>query len=119
MVSNFRIDDTCFCSCYCSGQVTTKTKKECSLVSALTGTITDSSDTWLVDSGASRHMTGYRDSLRDLTEKDSALQVELGDNAKYAVKGVGTTSFQLEAGNSLHMNDVLFVPGLRKNLLSI
>jgi hypothetical protein len=30
-----------------------------------------------------------------------------------------TTSFQLEFGNSLHMNDVLFVPGLRKNLLSI
>jgi hypothetical protein len=45
--------------------------------------------------------------------------VKLGDNAKYEVKGVGTTSFQLEYGNSLHMNDVLFVPGLIKNLLSI
>jgi hypothetical protein len=45
--------------------------------------------------------------------------VELEDNAEYAVKGVGTTSFQLESRNSLHMNDVLFVPGLRKNLLSI
>jgi hypothetical protein len=94
-----------------------KTKKECSLVSALTGTITDSSDSWLVDSGASRHMTGYRNSLKSLTEKNSSLQVELGDNARYAVKGVGTTSFQLESGNSLNMNDVLFVPGLRKNLL--
>jgi hypothetical protein len=45
--------------------------------------------------------------------------VELGDNANYVVKEVGTTSFQLEYGNSLHMNDLLFVPGLRKNLLSI
>jgi hypothetical protein len=45
--------------------------------------------------------------------------VELGDNAKYAVKGVGTTSFQIEYGNSLHMKDVLFVSGLRKNLISI
>jgi hypothetical protein len=45
--------------------------------------------------------------------------VELGDNAKYVVKGVGTTSFQLQYGNSLHMNYVLFVPGLRKNPLSI
>jgi hypothetical protein len=38
--------------------------------------------------------------------------VELGNNAKYAVKGVGTTSFQLESGDSLHMRDVLFVPGV-------
>ena len=44
--------------------------------------------------------------------------MELGDNAKYAVKGIGTTSFQLESGDSLHMRDVLFVPEL-KNLLSI
>jgi hypothetical protein len=51
--------------------------------------------------------------------KNSSLQVEFGDNAKYAVKGVGSTSFQLEFGNSLHMKDVLFVPVLRKNLLSI
>jgi hypothetical protein len=35
-----------------------KTKKECSLVSGLTGTITNSNDTWLIDSGASRNMTG-------------------------------------------------------------
>ena len=30
------------------------------LLSALSGTIQTSSDTWLIDSGASRHMTGYR-----------------------------------------------------------
>jgi hypothetical protein len=64
-------------------------------------------------------MTSYRDSLKILTENNSSLQVELGDNAKYEIKGVGTTSFQLESGNSLHMKDVLFVPRLRKNLLSI
>jgi hypothetical protein len=77
------------------------------------------SDAWLVDSGASRHITGYQDSLRYLTEKDSTLHVELGNNAKYAVKGVGTTLFQVDFGDSLHMRDVLFVPGLWKNLLSI
>jgi hypothetical protein len=51
------------------------------------------SDTWLVDIGASRHMIGYRDSPRYLTEKDSTLEVEPRENAKYAVKGIGTTSF--------------------------
>ena len=46
-----------------------------------------------------------------MTEKDSTLQVELDDNAKYVVKGVGTTSFHLESGDSLHMRDVLYVLG--------
>ena len=43
-------------------------------------------ETWLVDSGASRHMTGSQKSLVGLTKENSRLQVELGDNTKYAVK---------------------------------
>jgi hypothetical protein len=35
-------------------------------------------------------MTGYRKALTDLTEKELSIQVELGDNAKYTVKGVGS-----------------------------
>jgi hypothetical protein len=45
--------------------------------------------------------------------------VELGNDAKYAVKGVGTISFQLESGSSLEVKDVLYVPGLMKNLVSV
>jgi hypothetical protein len=33
------------------------------LISTLTGTITHGSDTWLIDSGASKHMTCYKDSF--------------------------------------------------------
>ena len=36
---------------------------EYSLISALTGTVTHGNDTWLVDSGASKHTTGYKDSV--------------------------------------------------------
>ena len=35
------------------------------------------------------------------------------------MKGVGSTSFQLDLGDILHMSDILFVPGLEENLLSI
>jgi hypothetical protein len=51
--------------------------------------------------------------------EDSGLQVELGDNAMYAIKGVGTASFQLESGKPIGMGDMLYVPRLKKNLLSI
>jgi hypothetical protein len=87
-------------------------------VFALSGTVS-SSGTWLVDSGASRHMTRSHESLTSLSKEDSGLQVELGDNAKFAVKGVGAAAFQLESRKPLKMSDVLYVSGLKKNLLSI
>jgi hypothetical protein len=74
---------------------------------------------WYVDSGASQHMTSARQLFSSLKKQDSRVQVELGDDAKYPVAGVGTIPFQLESGNSLDFDDVLFVPGLRKNLLSV
>ena len=33
------------------------------LISALTGNITHGSDDWLIDSGASKHMTGFKESF--------------------------------------------------------
>ena len=35
------------------------------------------------------------------------------------MKGTGSTSFQLDSGNSLKMSDILFVPSLTRNLVSI
>eukprot|EP01018_Ginkgo_biloba_P038969 Gb_38766 [translate_table: standard] len=37
----------------------------------------------------------------------------------HAVRGVGRVRFQLEFGNPLEMDEVLFVPGLKLNLLSV
>jgi hypothetical protein len=48
--------------------------------------------------------------FNSLTEKDSGIHVELGDDAKYAVKGEGTILFQLESSGSLEAQDVLYVP---------
>jgi hypothetical protein len=99
-------------------EVANRLQREFLLVSTLSDTVSGSG-TWLVDSGSSRHMTGSRESLTSLSEEDSRLQVELGDNAKFAVKGVGAASFQLQSEKPLKMSDVLYVSGLKKNLLSI
>ena len=50
------------------------------LISALTGTITHGNDTWIVDSGVFTQMTGYKDSLTYLVEKESHQKVKLGDD---------------------------------------
>ena len=91
---------------------------EYSLISALTGTVTHGNDTWLVDSGAYKHMTGFQEYLTTLLAKESSQKVQLGDDYQYPIKGVGEASYKLESGELLKMKDVLYVPGLKKNLLS-
>ena len=45
---------------------------------------------WYVESGAYRHMTSAHELFSILTKQDLGFRVELGDDAKYLVGGVGT-----------------------------
>ena len=45
--------------------------------------------------------------------------IELSDHAKYHVIGVGIVKFHRESGKPLLVEDVLYVPGMTKNLISI
>ena len=89
------------------------------LISALTETVTHASNDWLIDSGASKHMTGFKESFVKLFEHESPHKMKLGDDYQYAIKGSGESSYKIDFRNSMKMKDVLFVPGLNKNLLSI
>jgi hypothetical protein len=89
------------------------------LISALLGSVTPGDDTWLIDSGASKHMMGQRNILSCISEKNFSQKVTLGDDYQYPIKGVGESNHKLNSGNSLKMKDVLYVLGLKKNLLSI
>ena len=62
-------------------------------------------------------MSGYKGALSNLKEKQFACKLELGDNSTYLIQGVGSTSFQLSLGDTLHVEDILYVLGLKKNLL--
>ena len=64
-------------------------------------------------------MTCYKDSLSCLVQKDSPHKVMLGDDSQYPIKGMGEASCKLDSGKSMKMKDVLHVPGLKKNILSI
>ena len=65
-------------------------------ISALSGSITNSANSWLVDSGASRHMTGFREALTSYRKKKFANQVELGYDTTYKIEEVGSASLQLD-----------------------
>jgi hypothetical protein len=89
------------------------------LISTLSGSVTLGEDTWLIDSGASKHVTGQRDILSCISENNFSQKVTLGDDYQYPIKGVGESNHKLNSGNSLKIKDILYVPGLTKNLLSI
>jgi hypothetical protein len=60
--------------------------KEYYLISALSDTITKSEEIWLIDSGASRHMTGFKQNLANYQDKKYKAKVELGDDGTYDIK---------------------------------
>eukprot|EP00253_Pinus_taeda_P023089 PITA_23089 len=74
---------------------------------------------WFLDSGASFHMTGDKIFFSTLEEKDLQILIGMGNDEKYSVSGVGTVIFQREHGARLTLNDVKYVPGLKRNLVSI
>ena len=64
-------------------------------------------------------MTGQKKTLSKLEERSCPHKVSLGDDYQYPIKRVGEASYKLDSGNPFKMKDVLYVPGLKKNLLSI
>ena len=80
------------------------------LISALIRSISPRNDTRLVDSGSSKHMTGYKESLSCLEQKESPHKVMLRDDSQYPIRGIGEASYKLDYGKPMKKKDVLYVP---------
>lgn len=72
------------------------------------------SNTWIIDSGATNHMTGNRDALR-YVRKISEVMIGLpdGDQVSACMEG------NVELDNCLTLKNVLYVPNLKCDLLSL
>ncbi|KAK9055823.1 hypothetical protein SSX86_026908 [Deinandra increscens subsp. villosa] len=80
---------------------------------------TGSSDTsdadWYVDSGASDHMSGVKHSLFNLKTIPGNSRVTFGNGKSLPVSHKGDTLLH----NNIKLNDILVVPNIHKNLLSV
>jgi hypothetical protein len=90
---------------------------EFSLIACLSSSV--SLVVWYVDSGASSHMTGMQEYFSSLQEEEMDLMIKMGNNAKCRATGHGAMTFQREYGKPLMVRDVLYVSGMKKNLISI
>lgn len=86
--------------------------------SALLSHVSTNPNTWVIDSGASRHITGFKEHLDSLIVNSNE-EVTIGDDSSYPVKGIGTCTINLNSGISLQLTNVLYVPGIKRNLVSI
>ena len=84
------------------------------LFSALSSSITLGEDTWIIDSGDSKHMTWKKQNLSRLEEKKYPQKVSLGDDCQYPIKGIAESSYKLDSRTSMKMKEVLCVSGLKK-----
>lgn len=73
-------------------------------------------DSWIIDSGASRHMTSNRGLYKALTSR--VVPITIANGAEIMAEGIGTVVIDTPRGPTA-MEDVLYVPAISANLLSI
>nr|KAJ0209889.1 hypothetical protein LSAT_V11C400174360 [Lactuca sativa] len=71
-------------------------------------------DTWYIDSGCSKHMTGNRNYLRDFNPIQINQDVTFGNNMKAKIKGYGNIT-----NRNFSITKVAFVDDLKHNLISV
>ncbi|XP_071912216.1 uncharacterized protein [Coffea arabica] len=75
---------------------------------------------WVVDSGTTRHICANREAFSSYTPiGDDEEVVYLGDSRTTNVLGKGKVFLKLTSGKTLALNDVLHVPNIRANLVSV
>ena len=73
---------------------------------------------WYLDTGATNHMTGRRNFFCDLDESACGF-VKFGDNSRIQIKGRGNIKITQKDGDILRLLNVLYVPDLAANILSL
>lgn len=68
----------------------------------------------MVDSGATRHICGNRNTFTSYTPiRDEEEHVFMGDSRRTSAAGKGKVLLKLTFGKTLSLNDVLHVPDIR------
>ncbi|XP_071916128.1 uncharacterized protein [Coffea arabica] len=72
---------------------------------------------WWIDTGATRHVCTNKD-LFTTFEKVEGEKMFMGNSASSAIEGQGKVLLKMTSSKTLTLNDVLYVPEIRKNLVS-
>ena len=73
----------------------------------------------MIDFGATRHICADRGAFSSYSSVDDGEQVFMGDSRSSPVVGEGNVLLKLTSGKILSLTDVLHVPQIRWNLISV
>jgi hypothetical protein len=90
-----------------------------SLIACLSSSGTKATGLWYIDSGVSYHLKGFREYFSNFIEDDMDFDIEMGNNSKCTSVGQGIVTFQRESGKTFSFTNVFFIPGMKKNLISV
>ena len=76
-------------------------------------------DVCYVDSSASNHMTSRGEWFRDMRKPEVLGFVQTGDDTAHPIAHVGDVPLNTQDGKSKYLADVLHVPNITKNLVSV
>ncbi|MCO5592912.1 hypothetical protein L7F22_046916 [Adiantum nelumboides] len=77
------------------------------------------SSTWILDTGATYHLTSQLEWLSHYHPLSQPFDVRFGNNGIKHALGVGTAHIQLSDGKVVAINHVYYVPRIAKNLISV
>ncbi len=72
-----------------------------------------------MDFGASNHMTSHGEWFRDTKDLKTPGFVETSDDITHPITQIGKVSMSMQDGQTKYLKDVLHVPTITKNLVSI
>ena len=72
---------------------------------------------WWIDTGATRHVCSSKEMFTSFEPLDGE-KVFMGNSASSTIEGHGKVLLKMTSGKQLTLNNVLYVPEIRKNLVS-
>lgn len=86
------------------------------MVKTASTAVGDDADSWIIDSGASMHITPRKDLLVNIVPATGSML--FGDGVKKPIKGIGSVDFSL-SDYTITIHDVYYVPDAAASLLSV
>ncbi|XP_006588254.1 uncharacterized protein [Glycine max] len=88
------------------------------MLMATTSNESSNDTSWYLDSGYSTHMTGRKEWFISLDDSSKS-KVRFADGSSLTAEGISRVAFRDTNGKETIIEEVLYVPGLKTNLLSL
>ncbi|KAJ0412135.1 hypothetical protein ATCC90586_004055 [Pythium insidiosum] len=96
-----------------------KGKDHGEFVFSATSTAAVPDSTWLLDSGASSHMSGDKNDFVEYRDLVTTIDITVANGQRMVAVGVGSARLRVDDSKTIKLTNVLYVPHLDRKLLSI